>query len=169
MAHRREYGSLKDTGALGGLEYSRRLFEIHGRAFLARMGLLDVCSLAFVGGTSQNAAMDDAASRDRMWGPYLTILLADSAWRLHGRRLKRALPGFPDRVDDVWQGYDGPEPRRTDAHEIYRFLHGLTGYRTPPQCDVDLAALPEHAQFPRPALVRAPFRCRPRRGLSRPE
>ena len=139
VGHRREYGPLKDaTDAPGGLEYSRRLFEIHGRAFLERLGLLDVCSVACVGGTSQNAAMDDVVSRDHMWGPYLTFLLPDSAWRLHGRQLKRALKRLPDRVEDVeWRGYDGPEPRRTDAHEIYRFLHRLTGYRTPPKCDVD--------------------------------
>ena len=31
----------------------------------------------------------------------------------------------------------GQNPRRTDAHEIYGFLHRLTGYRTPPKWDVD--------------------------------
>ena len=85
--------SLNDTHEPGGLEYSRRLFEIHGRALLERLGLLSVCSVACVGGTSQNAGMDDAVSRDHTWGPYLTFLLPDPAWRLHGRRLNRALDG----------------------------------------------------------------------------
>ena len=42
-------------------------------------------------GTSQNAGMDDEVSPDHVWGPYLTFLLRDKAWRLHGRRPKRAL------------------------------------------------------------------------------
>ena len=138
MPSRGAFGPLNDADEPGGLTYSRRLFEIHGRAFLERLGLLDVCSVACVGGTSQNAAMDDAVSRDHMWGPYLTFLLSDPAWRLHGRRLKRALKRLPDRVADVeWRGYDGPGPRRTDAHEIFGFLYRLTGYRTPPRRDVD--------------------------------
>lgn len=102
------------------------------------MGLLDACSVACVGGTSQNAGMDDAISRDHMWGPYLTFLLPDPAWRIHGRRLRRALQQFPDSVEDVeWRGYDGPEPRRTNAQEIFGFLYRLTGYRTLPKHDVD--------------------------------
>ncbi|MCY3811736.1 MAG: DUF4037 domain-containing protein [Gammaproteobacteria bacterium] len=141
MAHGGDFGPLNDPDETGGLEYSRRLFEIHGRTFLERLGLLDVCSVACVGGTSQNAALDDSMSRDHMWGPYLTFLLPDSAWRLHGRQLKRALKRLPDRVEDVeWRGYDGPEPRRTDAHEILGFLHRLTGYRTLPKRDVDWLA-----------------------------
>ena len=130
--------SLNDTDEPGGLEYSRRLFETHGRALLERLGISDVCSVACVGGTSQNAGVDDMVSRDHMWGPYLTFLLPDPAWRLHGRRLKRALRRLPDRVQDVeWRGYDGPEPRMTDAHEIFGFLYRLTGYRTLPRHDVD--------------------------------
>ena len=126
------------SAAKGGLEYSRRLFDIRGRALLERLGLLDVCSVACVGGTSQNAAMDDAVSHDHMWGPYLTFLLPDPAWRLHGRRLKRALKHLPDRVENIeWRGYDGPEPRQTNAYEILSFLSHLTGYRTPPKHDVD--------------------------------
>ena len=130
--------SLNDTDDPGGLEYSRRLFETHGRAFLERLGLLDVCSVACVGGTSQNAGVDDTVSRDHMWGPYLTFLLPDPAWRVHGRRLKRALKRLPDRVEDVeWRGYDGPEPRRTNVHEIFGFLYGLTGYKALPRHAVD--------------------------------
>ena len=130
--------SLNDTDDPGGLAYSRRLFEIHGRPFLESLGLLDVCSVACVGGTSQNAGMDDAVSRDHMWGPYLTFLLPDRAWRLHGSRLKRALKHLPDRVEHVeWRGYDGREPRRTGADEISGFLRRLTGYRTLPRRDVD--------------------------------
>ena len=138
MSNRGESGPLNDADEPGGLKYSQRLFEIHGRAFLEHLGLLEVCSVACVGGTSQNAAMDDAVSRDHMWGPYLTFLLPDPAWRLHGRRLKRALKQLPDRVTDVeWRGYDGPGPRMTDAHEIFGFLYRLTGYRTPPRRDDD--------------------------------
>ena len=68
-AHRGDFVPLNDSDGLGGLEYSRRLFETHGLEFLERLGLLDVCSVACVGGTSQNAGMDDAMSRDHMWGP----------------------------------------------------------------------------------------------------
>ena len=94
--------------------------------------------MACIGATSQNAVMDDAVSRDHMWGPYLTFLLPDQAWREHGRRLKRALTHLPDRVEDVeWRGYGGPEPRQTNAYEILGFLSHLTGYRTPPKHDAD--------------------------------
>ena len=141
LVHRSVFGPSNDpttSSAPGGLEYSRRLFETHGRALLERLGLLGTCSVACVGGTSQNAAMDDAVSRDHMWGPYLSFLLPDPAWRDHGGRLKGALNAFPDRVDDVqWRGYDGSEPRMTDAYEISAFLQHLTGYCTPPNRDVD--------------------------------
>ena len=98
--------SLNDTDDPGGLAYSRRLFEIHGREFLESLGLLDVCSVVVRRArTSQNAGMDDAVSRDHMWGPYLTFLLPDRAWRLHGSRLKRALKHLPDRVEQFeWRG-----------------------------------------------------------------
>ena len=127
-----------DVGSLRGLELSRRLFEQRGLALLDRCGVSGVCSVACVGGTSQNAAMDDDVSRDHCWGPYLTFLLADDAWRRHGDRLKRALQDLPDRVGRVvWRGYDGPEPRRTNVFEIVRFLSDLTGYREPPVHDID--------------------------------
>lgn len=121
-----------------GLELSRRLFEEHGRALLERLDLTDVCSVGCVGGTSQNAGIDDQVSRDHFWGPYLTFILPAQTWRVHGRRLKEELKDLPDRVEGIsWRGYGGPGPRKTDVVEMAGFLSELTGYRKPPTGLVD--------------------------------
>lgn len=122
-----------DPAETKGLELSRRLFEEHGRALLRQLDVVDVCSVACVGGTSQNAGMDDMVSRDHFWGPYLTFMLPREAWRQHSQRFREALKHMPDRVDGAsWRGYDGPDPRKTDVAEMVGFLFELTGYREPP-------------------------------------
>jgi hypothetical protein len=117
-----------------GLALSEKLFQAQGRALLQRLKLLDRCSVGCFGGTSQNAGLDDAQSRDHVWGPYLTFLLQEKDWPEHGPRLKQALEGMPDRVDGVeWRGYEGPLPRKTDVHEIGAFLRVLTGMGARPE------------------------------------
>lgn len=121
-----------------GLALSERLFEERGRPLLKRLGLLDRCSVGCFGGSSQNAGLDDAASRDHVWGPYLTFLLRDEEWEKDGPRLKQALQEMPDGVGGVpWMGYQGPFPRRTDAHAVTPFLRALTGLHERPETDRD--------------------------------
>ena len=132
----RPWGASRSSGGsieLQELEMSRRLFEARGRALLERLDLAHVCSVACVGGTSQNAGMDDQVSRDHFWGPYLTFILPKEAWCQHVQRFRDALRHMPDGVGDAsWHGYDGPEPRRTDVVEMAGFLSELTGFREPP-------------------------------------
>ncbi len=119
-----------------GLALSERLFEQRGRPLLKRLGLLDRCSVGCFGGTSQNAGLDDAASRDHMWGPYLTFLLRDEDWKEHGPRLRAALHEMEDEANGMrWIGYDGPLPRRTEASAITPFLEALTGLAQRPETD----------------------------------
>jgi len=119
-----------------GLALSERLFEERGRPLLERLGFLDCCSVGCFGGTSQNAGLDDAASRDHVWGPYLTFLLRDEDWERDGPRLKQALQEMPNEVGGVpWVGYQGPFPRRTDAYAVTPFLRALTGLQKRPGTD----------------------------------
>ncbi len=119
-----------------GLAISEKLFRTQGRALLQQLNLLERCSVGCFGATSQNAGLDDAQSRDHMWGPYLTFLLPGKDWPEHGPRLKQALEGVSDRVDGVgWRGYDGPLPRKTDVFEIGAFLRALTGMEARPETD----------------------------------
>jgi Domain of unknown function (DUF4037) len=120
----------------GGLALSTRLFETRGRPLLERLGLLDRCSVGCFGGTSQNAGLDDATSRDHCWGPYLIFLLCEADWEAHGPRLQEAVAAMPDEVDGTrWIGYDSPTPRRTLAWSIPSYLQALTGLASRPETD----------------------------------
>ena len=115
---------------------SRRLFEQRGRPILTQLGLLDRCSVGCIGGTSQNAGLDDETSHDHVWGPYLTFLLAEDAWCEHHQRLEEAVREMPDEVDGRrWIGYEGPEPRKTAVWQMDAFLHMLTGLDRRPESD----------------------------------
>ena len=119
-----------------GLQLSRRLYEERGRKMLEDLDLLSLCSVGCVGNTSQNAGVDDASSRDHIWGPYLSFFLPPDAWDAHGERLQKAVSAMPDEVDGVaWNGYGGPEPRWTRVWEIGAFMHWLTGYAKRPALD----------------------------------
>lgn len=45
-----------------GLSMSRKLFETRGKELLKQLGIMDLCSVACLGGTSQNAGLDDQIS-----------------------------------------------------------------------------------------------------------
>jgi len=119
-----------------GLSLSRKLFETRGKELLEQLNIEDLCSVACLGGASQNAGLDDKVSRDHIWGPYLTFLLQKKDWRNHSSRLKTAIKEMPDEVSGVsWLGYDGPNPRRTEVREFESFLQMLTGFKTRPTTD----------------------------------
>jgi hypothetical protein len=119
-----------------GLALSRKLFEQRGQPLLARLGLLDRCTVGCVGGTSQNARLDDSQSRDHWWGPHLTFLLRQEDWEAHAPRLREAIAAMPDEVDGQrWRGYDGPEPRKTSVVEMGAYLQMLTGLEKRPETD----------------------------------
>ena len=121
-----------------GLALSQKLFETRGREVLRRVGLTDRCSVACLGGASQNAGLDDQWSRDHMWGPYLTFLLREEDWATAGSRLTKAVAEMPDEVDGFrWVGYDGPLPRATSVERIVPFLQRLTGLAVRPETDRD--------------------------------
>jgi hypothetical protein len=126
-----------ETGARSapsGLVLSRRLFEVRGRAVLERLDLLDRCAVGCIGSTSQNAGLDDAASRDHAWGPYLTFFLFEEDWAASHERLQEAVQEMPDEVDGVrWVGYGGPTPRRTGVCSVLPFLRSITGFQRRPQ------------------------------------
>ena len=113
-------------GSGAGLTLSRRLWEVRGRALLEGLGLLERCAVGCVGGTSQNAGLDDAASRDHAWGPYLTFWLFEEDWEREHERLAEAVKAMPDEVDGVgW--VDGSESRRSGVRAVVPFLRGQTG------------------------------------------
>ena len=121
-----------------GLVLSRRLFEKRGKPLLEKLDLLNTCSVACLGGSSQNAGLDDEWSRDHIWGPYLTFVMDRDTFAGHGPALKAALSEMPDEVDGItWTGYDGPEPRSTRLMETDEFLHLLTRASSKPYADKD--------------------------------
>ena len=118
-----------------GLALSRRLFETRGKDLLAELNLLDRCSVGCIGGTSQNASLDDAVSRDHNWGPYLSFLLSEDDWEAHHEQLEQAVQEMPDEVDGVrWRG-GAAGVRKTEVCEIGAFLRDLTGFDTRPETD----------------------------------
>lgn len=125
-----------------GLELSRHLYETKGADLLNRLGLQDCCAVCCVGGTSQNAGLDDLLSRDHMWGPYITFVLQDTQCHEHTTRLESALAEMTDEVDGTsWVGYDGPFPRKTAVWKAVAFLRTLTGLRKPPGTEEEWLAV----------------------------
>ena len=121
-----------EPGRGSGLSLSRRLWEVRGRSVLEEAGLLERCAVGCVGGTSQNAGLDDAASRDHAWGPHLTFWLFGEEWERERERLERAVEAMPEEVDDVaWVG--GSESRRSGVREAGAYLRWLTGLRERPE------------------------------------
>jgi len=118
-----------------GLHLSRRLFEARGRPLLASLGLLDKCAAGCIGGTSQNAGLDDAASRDHAWGPYFTFIFPDDAdFQANVARVREALADVPDEADGVPRV---DSSRRTGVVSAVPFLRGLTGLAEPPATAAD--------------------------------
>ena len=139
---------MKLTTRIKALELSRRLFEQRGRPLLQQLGLLNVCAVGCLGGTSQNANLDDDWSRDHMWGPYLTFVLKREAYNEHAPALEKAIAKMPDEIDGVhWIGYDGPEPRRTGVQEAYSLLRLITGLEGPVDREEDWIPLIERNGF----------------------
>ncbi len=131
-----------------GIELSRRLFEERGRPLLKKLGLLEKCSVVCLGGTSQNAGLDDQWSRDHLWGPYLTFVMEADTILEHGAELDEALRSMPDEVDGVaWVGYDGPEPRKTAIMEADEFLQMLTRTASKPYTDMGWIPLLSESSF----------------------
>jgi len=131
-----------------GLLLSRRLFEERGKSLLEKLGLLDKCSAACLGGTSQNAGLDDQWSRDHIWGPYLTFVLDKDNFEKYGEMLGKALADLPDEVDGVeWRGYGGAQPRRTAVVEMDAFMFLLTGVRSKPYLDREWIPLLSRSSF----------------------
>jgi hypothetical protein len=119
-----------------GLALSKELFELHGRKLLEEFNLLGRASVGCFGGTSQNAYLDDALSRDHVWGPYLTLLLTEKDWQEHHVALEEAFQQMPNEVNGQrWIGYHGPEPRKTGVWEMQAFLRLLTGFEAKPETD----------------------------------
>jgi hypothetical protein len=116
-----------------GLALSRRLWDLRGRPLLERLGLLESCAVGCIGSTSQNAGLDDAASRDHAWGPHLTFCLFPENWDADHQRLEEAVAAMPDEADGVaWVGGGSAESRRTGVRQVIPFLRGLTGLRERP-------------------------------------
>ena len=131
-----------------GLALSKQLFEKRGRPLLEKLGLLSNCSVACLGGSSQNAGLDDEWSRDHIWGPYLTFVMDRDTFAGHGPALKAALSEMPDEVDGIaWTGYDGPEPRKTRLMGTDEFLHLLTRASSKPYTDKDWIPLLSESSF----------------------
>jgi uncharacterized protein DUF4037 len=124
--------SVAEPGRESGLALSRRLWEVRGRALLEELGLLERCAVGCVGGTSQNAGLDDAASRDHAWGPYLTFWLFEEDWEREHERLERAVKAMPDEVDGV-ASTDGSESRRSGVRAAVPFLRGQAGLKERPK------------------------------------
>ena len=123
---------MAEPGRESGLALSRRLWEVRGRELLEGLGLLERCAGGCVGGTSQNAGLDDAASRDHAWGPYLTFWLFEEDWEGERERLGAAVRAMPDEVDGV-AAVDGSESRRSGVREAGSYFRGLTGMRERPE------------------------------------
>lgn len=118
-----------------GLYLSKRLFETRGGALLARLNLLDRCSVGCIGGTSQNARLDDEISRDHMWGPYLSFLLPEDDWNVHHDRLAQAVAEMPEEVDGFRFYGNRNTPRKSDVYVIGAFLRMITGMDSRPESD----------------------------------
>ena len=136
-------------GGVGrGLDLSRRLFEVRGRALLQHLGLLDVCAVACIGSTSQNARLDDEWSRDHMWGPHLYFIMRGAAFEDCAAVLNDAVVAMPDEVDGLqWVGYDGPEPRKTGVKEANALLCQVTGLERPPADELEWMRIVERTGF----------------------
>jgi len=116
-----------------GLALSKRLFETRGKDLLARLDLLDRCSVGCIGGTSQNACLDDEVSQDHIWGPYLSFFLPEDAWEAHHEWLEQAVQEMPDEVDGIrWRG-GAASRRKTAVWEIGAFLRAETGLDARPE------------------------------------
>lgn len=119
-----------------GLALSKRLYEERGKSILEELNLLSICSVGCFGGTSQNTGLDDAVSRDHIWGPYLTFLLPTQHWAEHHERLRAKIQEMPDEVQGhAWVGYNGSDPRKTNVYEFNTFLQLLTGLSHRPQTE----------------------------------